>query len=93
MGFKSRDLPGTFGPPIQEIVALEDLFDLVASAAPLHSRPPVKSEDLCEISFTSGTTGVPKGVTLTHGKFVTELEALHVAFPLSAATARYRCCR
>ncbi|MBI2320910.1 MAG: AMP-binding protein, partial [Chloroflexi bacterium] len=44
--------------------------------------PAVGPDDLCEIAFTSGTTGVPKGVMLTHGNFLAEIEALRVAFPL-----------
>ncbi|NLV16533.1 MAG: long-chain fatty acid--CoA ligase [Syntrophomonadaceae bacterium] len=33
-------------------------------------RPVIKSEDPCVIQFTGGTTGSPKGATLTHGNIV-----------------------
>lgn len=33
-------------------------------------------DDLCSIIFTSGTTGTPKGVMLTHGNFLTQLDEL-----------------
>jgi long-chain acyl-CoA synthetase len=82
LGFKSRDLQGTFGPLVQRTLLLEDLFDLVADTAPLEAHANIQPDDLCEVAFTSGTTGVPKGVMLTHANFLSELEALNTAFPL-----------
>ncbi len=38
----------------------------------------VELDDLASIIFTSGTTGNPKGVTMTHRNFMTQLEELHV---------------
>ncbi len=41
----------------------------------------IKPVDLAEIAFTSGTTGTPKGVMLTHGNFLSDVEALTRVFP------------
>ncbi len=38
--------------------------------------PEVFEEDLASIVYTSGTTGTPKGVMLTHGNFCSDAEAL-----------------
>lgn len=54
--------------------------DLVATLAP-HSRarypsPELKREDTVEIVFTSGTTADPKGVVISHGNILANLEPL-----------------
>ena len=52
--------------PGVEVIAI----DAQGEAAPLERRPPAprpSAEDRCFILFTSGTTGVPNGVQVTHG--------------------------
>lgn len=44
----------------------EVLLDELLSFDPPPPRPPVTSDDVVEIIFTSGTTAQPKGVMLTH---------------------------
>lgn len=42
------------------------------------------AEELASISFTSGTTGHPKGCMLTHANFCFQAEALRASIPLNA---------
>jgi len=78
----ARSIGVPFGESVRESFVLEDLFDMVAGADPEREMPDVGPSSLCEIAFTSGTTGVPKGVMLTHGNLIAEIEGLRVAFPL-----------
>ncbi|WP_158619438.1 non-ribosomal peptide synthase/polyketide synthase [Corallococcus sp. AB011P] len=48
-------------------------------------RPPVARPDtLAFLQYTSGSTGMPKGVMLTHGNLLHNLDAIHRSFRASA---------
>lgn len=51
-------------------------FDLSASVAPTH-RP----DDVCVLPFSSGTTGLPKGVQLTHNNLTANCEMMDIPLP------------
>jgi long-chain acyl-CoA synthetase len=88
--FASREKPA-LDPAIPRL-ALEDLADTVRNAGVVASSPTSRHGDkpayerlaeesitrnhIAQILFTSGTTAEPRGVVLTHGNFLANLEPL-----------------
>jgi long-chain acyl-CoA synthetase len=62
------------GVPIIELESLRATNSQKAS--PEFSSPPILRTDPVEIVFTSGTTSEPRGVVLTHGNLLANLETL-----------------
>ncbi|MGW7524875.1 4-coumarate--CoA ligase family protein [Streptomyces sp. NPDC054783] len=57
------------------------LIDMLATTAP-EPRPALDpAEDIAALPYSSGTTGVPKGVMLTHRQIATNLAQLEPAVP------------
>mgnify|MGYP001206084598 FL=1 len=71
------DRPNTLDVPEIALERLED--ELIEGASP--DFVDVTGEDLVEIMFTSGTTGTPKGVMLTHTNLVSNLRAIRQCIP------------
>lgn len=64
-------------------VRVLDLHEVTAPDASLVAAPvEVRPDDVASLIFTSGTTGSPKGVLLTHANFTALIAALAPIFPL-----------
>jgi long-chain acyl-CoA synthetase len=66
-------------------LAIESLVDGARNATPL-ARPEVDGDDLAEIVYTSGTTGDPKGVMLSHRNISSNVTSLTSVVPLGPET-------
>ena len=53
-----------------DTLLLEELEELMEETAPRQEEPEAAPDDIVELMFTSGTTGEPKGVILTHRNLV-----------------------
>ncbi|GCE25476.1 AMP-binding protein [Dictyobacter alpinus] len=84
LGFKSKLLAGSFPDTVTQSYDLEDLLEHVQPLPELDEFPEICPADLAEISFTSGTTGTPKGVLLSHENFLANVNALCQTFPFKA---------
>jgi len=68
-----------------EVLPLESLPARVARhSGEAYPSPPLNRESIAEILFTSGTTSEPKGVAISHGNILANLE------PLEIQIAKYR---
>ncbi|MBN2326466.1 MAG: AMP-binding protein [Candidatus Omnitrophica bacterium] len=60
------------GLPIPTVY-IDDFLDNLKTRTPLENLPEIRPDDLFEILYTSGTTGNPKGVVLTHRNIASNL--------------------
>ncbi len=64
-------------------IAVHDIHDVCREGEVSAPDVEVTESDLASVIFTSGTTGKPKGVKLTHKNFATLIAALATIFPLN----------
>ena len=74
----SRSTLESLGLPSQVI---EDLDQSLADDDPGWKQQPIGPNDMVELVFTSGTTGAPKGVILSHRNILSDLEAAEQLLP------------
>ncbi|HEY2056672.1 MAG TPA: AMP-binding protein, partial [Solirubrobacterales bacterium] len=66
------------GAATERAIGYEELLEGGSPERPVWSP---RAEDLCALLYTSGTTGAPKGATLTHGNWVAMMRNSMVELP------------
>lgn len=81
----SRTQPAVLAPETSASGKPGQLFAAadLSNAVPLASLPPVRPDDLAYLLFTSGTTGAPKGVPITHGNARAFFNVNHARYGLT----------
>jgi long-chain acyl-CoA synthetase len=70
--------------PVWSLDDIEEARATLTEPSPLDKHPRPEPSDIAEIVFTSGTTAEPKGVVITHGNLLANLE------PVAREIAKYR---
>jgi len=81
-----RKIPAVSLMPITQRNGLAEFTDWAHTPTPpefVDAPPPAKPEDLALLMYTSGTTGVPKAVPLTHGNIYAESDKVQEVMHIS----------
>lgn len=81
---EGRRLAGLLRHLVNSLDAVESVADLSTASVSLPLPPPAKAEDVALIQYTSGSTGDPKGVVLTHANLIANIHAMGSALEASA---------
>ena len=60
----------------KEVISFSETISAISDLKPITSMPEVSPQDIASILYTSGTTGRPKGVTLTHKNFYSNSQSI-----------------
>jgi 1-acyl-sn-glycerol-3-phosphate acyltransferase len=78
-------LAGLLRAQVESLIAVESVANLEALTAAVNLPPPSGSDSVALIQYTSGSTGDPKGVVLSHSNLLANIRAMGGVMDASSA--------
>lgn len=78
-------LAGLLRAQVESMAAVESVADLEAATATINLPPPGGPDSVALIQYTSGSTGDPKGVVLSHANLLANIRAMGSVMEASSA--------
>jgi 1-acyl-sn-glycerol-3-phosphate acyltransferase len=82
---EGRRLAGLLRAQVETLKAIESVANLEVSTAPVNLPQPRNADSVALIQYTSGSTGDPKGVVLSHSNLLANIRAMGAVMEASSA--------